>query len=288
MKFINHVIGKSVMDVGHDLQSCTSEIEHAIVPHPNDPSRRIVFIDTPGIDLESPAFDDTPEIPQPNRKERRKTEKLNRVARARSRQARDGGLPKVRHAFECTPKSCTLIFITAKKYQQVDARGSTINNVGGDQINIVVNSPTSPHIEEVDQDITMPVNISSSFTYNVLILVFSSKENYDTDPELNKYPPLVEFGLKVVMSTTKLVMRNINAAAACIAEIPHELESNIQSITLKRWVKQLRLRALLRHSAHLILLRLRNSFRYSFFSDEDVQPCSSPIAACPTCSYVFP
>jgi hypothetical protein len=38
------------MDVGHDLQSCTSKIEHVIIPHPSDPSRRIVFVDTPGFD----------------------------------------------------------------------------------------------------------------------------------------------------------------------------------------------------------------------------------------------
>jgi hypothetical protein len=54
----------------------------------------------------------------------------------------------------------------------------------------------------------------------LLILILLSKENPDIDPELNKYPPLVEFGLKVVMSTTNLVTTNITAAAAYIAEIP--------------------------------------------------------------------
>jgi len=48
--FINNVVGKPVMEVGHDLQSCTRKIEHVIVPHPSDRSRRIVFVDTPGFD----------------------------------------------------------------------------------------------------------------------------------------------------------------------------------------------------------------------------------------------
>ena len=38
------------MTVGHDLQSCTSKIEHVIVPHPDDPNRRIVLVDTIGFD----------------------------------------------------------------------------------------------------------------------------------------------------------------------------------------------------------------------------------------------
>jgi hypothetical protein len=38
------------MTVGHDLRSCTSKIEHVIVPHPRDRNRRIVFVDTLGFD----------------------------------------------------------------------------------------------------------------------------------------------------------------------------------------------------------------------------------------------
>jgi len=48
--FINTVYGRNVMTVGHDLQSCTSKIEHVIVPHPRDRNRRIVFVDTLGFD----------------------------------------------------------------------------------------------------------------------------------------------------------------------------------------------------------------------------------------------
>jgi hypothetical protein len=70
----------------------------------------------------------------------------------------------------------------------------------------------------------------------LLILLLLFKENPDIDLELNKYPPLVEFGLKVVMSTTSLVTTNITAAAAYIAEIPQILKSNIKSITVKRCV----------------------------------------------------
>jgi hypothetical protein len=92
-----------------------------------------------------------------------KIKRLNRVARARLRHVRNarGGLLQVCHALDCTLKFYFLTPPTAKKLRQVDARGSTVNNVGGDQINIVVNTPTNTYIEEVDEDITLPVNISS-------------------------------------------------------------------------------------------------------------------------------
>jgi len=48
--FINTAAGKTVASVDHGLQSCTPEIQRFIVPHPGDPSRRIIFVDTPGFD----------------------------------------------------------------------------------------------------------------------------------------------------------------------------------------------------------------------------------------------
>ncbi|KAH7925403.1 hypothetical protein BV22DRAFT_440452 [Leucogyrophana mollusca] len=48
--FINTAAGGNFTTVGHDLKSCTAEIIHAIVPYPADPSRRVVFVDTPGFD----------------------------------------------------------------------------------------------------------------------------------------------------------------------------------------------------------------------------------------------
>ena len=36
--------------VGHELQSCTSSLQHVIIPHPTDEGRRIVLVDTPGFD----------------------------------------------------------------------------------------------------------------------------------------------------------------------------------------------------------------------------------------------
>ncbi|KAH7923779.1 hypothetical protein BV22DRAFT_1068031 [Leucogyrophana mollusca] len=48
--FINVAVGKEVATVGHGLQSCTTAIEHIVCPYPNDPSRRVIFIDTPGFD----------------------------------------------------------------------------------------------------------------------------------------------------------------------------------------------------------------------------------------------
>ncbi|KAH7925382.1 hypothetical protein BV22DRAFT_1089086 [Leucogyrophana mollusca] len=48
--FINIAIGLSATAVGHDLSSCTTKIQPVTCRHPADPSRRIVFVDTPGFD----------------------------------------------------------------------------------------------------------------------------------------------------------------------------------------------------------------------------------------------
>ncbi|KAG2336080.1 hypothetical protein BDR05DRAFT_920530 [Suillus weaverae] len=48
--FINIAFGKVATTVGHDLKSCTAQIQHAFCPCPGDPSRRVVLVDTPGFD----------------------------------------------------------------------------------------------------------------------------------------------------------------------------------------------------------------------------------------------
>lgn len=47
---INQIAGREAVIVGHDLQSCTSSIQHVIIPHPTDSGRRIILVDTPGFD----------------------------------------------------------------------------------------------------------------------------------------------------------------------------------------------------------------------------------------------
>jgi len=48
--FINIATGQDLTRVGHGLESCTADIQVIPIPHPNDPTRRIVFVDTPGFD----------------------------------------------------------------------------------------------------------------------------------------------------------------------------------------------------------------------------------------------
>jgi len=48
--FINVAAQREVAPVGNDLESCTSTIQPIIVPYPGDPTRRIIFVDTPGFD----------------------------------------------------------------------------------------------------------------------------------------------------------------------------------------------------------------------------------------------
>jgi hypothetical protein len=60
------------------------------------------------------------------------------------------------------------------------------------------------------------------------------KENPDIDSELNKYPPLIEYGLDVIMKATTLVTTSIMAVADLIAGIPETVKSNIQSMMIKK------------------------------------------------------
>ncbi|KAH7920365.1 P-loop containing nucleoside triphosphate hydrolase protein [Leucogyrophana mollusca] len=48
--FINTAVGKDAVFVGQDVKSCTESLQHVIVDYPKDPSRRVVFVDTPGFD----------------------------------------------------------------------------------------------------------------------------------------------------------------------------------------------------------------------------------------------
>ena len=49
-------MGEDVVEVGHGLDSCTSSVQHVIIPHPTDEKRRIILVDTPGLD--NTHFDD--------------------------------------------------------------------------------------------------------------------------------------------------------------------------------------------------------------------------------------
>ncbi|KAG6860605.1 hypothetical protein C0995_009426 [Termitomyces sp. Mi166 len=48
--FINYVAGQNITIVGHDLKSETQQLQHVILPHPTDRTRRIILVDTPGFD----------------------------------------------------------------------------------------------------------------------------------------------------------------------------------------------------------------------------------------------
>jgi len=48
--FINHLLGGNVMPVGHDLSSCTSKLQYAIVEPPPCRGHRVIIVDTPGFD----------------------------------------------------------------------------------------------------------------------------------------------------------------------------------------------------------------------------------------------
>ena len=43
-------LGENVAEVGHSLTSCTTDVQHFIVKHPLDSTRRLILVDTPGFD----------------------------------------------------------------------------------------------------------------------------------------------------------------------------------------------------------------------------------------------
>ncbi|KAG6820495.1 hypothetical protein H0H93_016302 [Arthromyces matolae] len=49
-QFINTIVGRDVTTVGHDLKSQTATLQHVIMRHPKDPTRRLIIVDTPGFD----------------------------------------------------------------------------------------------------------------------------------------------------------------------------------------------------------------------------------------------
>ncbi|KAG6833273.1 hypothetical protein H0H87_009448 [Tephrocybe sp. NHM501043] len=49
-KFVNHLVGQSVMTVGHNIKSQTEQVSHYTVPNPRNRRRRIMLVDTPGFD----------------------------------------------------------------------------------------------------------------------------------------------------------------------------------------------------------------------------------------------
>ncbi|KAG1740782.1 uncharacterized protein EDB91DRAFT_1052936, partial [Suillus paluster] len=57
-QFINTAVGRNGDGVGHALESCTQIINCVTCLRPNDNSRRIIFVDTPGFNNES---DDLPD-----------------------------------------------------------------------------------------------------------------------------------------------------------------------------------------------------------------------------------
>ncbi|KAG6917332.1 hypothetical protein DXG01_002903 [Tephrocybe rancida] len=48
--FVNAVAGKTVTTVGHSLTSETARLQPIVIPHPSNPARRIIIVDTPGFD----------------------------------------------------------------------------------------------------------------------------------------------------------------------------------------------------------------------------------------------
>ncbi|KAF8998777.1 P-loop containing nucleoside triphosphate hydrolase protein, partial [Cyathus striatus] len=45
--FINTLVGRNEMKVGHDLRACTTKIQHTIMNNPRNPDHRLVIVDTP-------------------------------------------------------------------------------------------------------------------------------------------------------------------------------------------------------------------------------------------------
>jgi hypothetical protein len=116
--------------------------------------------------------------------------------------------------------------------QQVDARGSTFNDVQGDQHN----------------NIQIVINNNNA----------ESRNDPNGDLELNKYPPLHQYGFDVVASAATLITTNIAAAAAHfgLSSLSNSVTQSLKSLTVTKTV-----------------------YRYSFFSKAD-DICTTVCASC--------
>lgn len=124
--------------------------------------------------------------------------------------------------------------------QQVDARGSTFNNVQGDQRN------------------NIQITFNDNYASNDNITELPDDRDPNIDPELNKYPPLHQYGFDVVASTTKLITTNIAAAATHLGlpALSNSVTNTLESITVTKTVH-----------------------RYSFFSKSD-DICAAICTSC--------
>ena len=101
-------------------------------------------------------------IPACSRGPLAKTGQTRTNLRDLQRQVSEGGLLRVRDAHIFTVNLFSLIIIISKGCQQVNAQGSTFNDVAGNQTNIqIVNNPPRASVEESDEDISIPVRASS-------------------------------------------------------------------------------------------------------------------------------
>lgn len=86
------------------------------------------------------------------------------VRKATGHQVSDGGLLEVHDAHIFALGPFFLIIVIYKECQQVDAQESTFNNVAGNQNNvqIIVNNPPHASVEEADEDICIPIRVSTN------------------------------------------------------------------------------------------------------------------------------
>ncbi|KIM80586.1 hypothetical protein PILCRDRAFT_822324 [Piloderma croceum F 1598] len=124
--------------------------------------------------------------------------------------------------------------------QQVDARGSTFTNVQGDQRN------------------NIQITFNNNYASNNNITELPDDGDPNIDPELNKYPPLRQYGFDVVASTTKLITTSIAAAATHLAlpVLSDSVTNTLESITVTKTV-----------------------YRYSFFAKSD-NICTAICTSC--------
>jgi len=103
---------------------------------------------------------------------------------------------------------------SSKSWQQLDIKGGTIYDIGGHQINIVVNNPPSTSDSERVEDMDGDVN---------------TVENTDVDPELDEYMSLEEYVM--IGSATNPIAMN---AGICLTDIEHITKSSAETIIAKK------------------------------------------------------
>jgi hypothetical protein len=169
-------------------------------------------------------------------------EKSRRINRVKPRPPPNGGLTEVCYTHMCELRKCSFIFDNPyrdpNKLMLEVAPSLALSATSTTTFKSLSIPPTMYHdVEKVDEheDVDSSIAVTPPHPDYSNFINFRTivKDDPHIDPELNKYPPLVEYGLDIVSKTITLVIDGAERAASFIADVPENIKSSIKSVTVQ-------------------------------------------------------